>query len=138
MYGTSDYLLNDVALHRNSSTFEIGRVGNDLAHAKCNDSSKERDNSSLNLKQGEIAKDDGSALLGDVEITHVGSGTKTCRQIHLKVSFQVEDNGDEHDQLVYASHSFPMLCLAVINRYGQLEDVDSGTHRDRLQDLSSE
>jgi hypothetical protein len=86
------------------SGFYRRRIGRVLADARDDHSEKEGeargdegDDGSLDLEQGQIAKDEVIPDGRRVEIAHVGSSSETSGEVHFYVAFKVKDNrGDRN------------------------------------------
>jgi hypothetical protein len=70
-------------------------------------------------------------LLWFIEFSHIGSGAKAGREVHLKVAFEVENDGYDDDELVDLSHGPPMLRRDGV-RVRRVA-IDGAAHRNPVQ-----
>lgn len=84
-------------------------MGYEEAEDDCNTSSNEGHDSSLHLKECQISDDHNTALFGFVELADVRGSSEARRKIHFEVSLQIEDNRDNHYELIYFLHGPPAL-----------------------------
>lgn len=69
----------------------------------------ERDEESLHLQEGEVAEDERAASQAEIELADVGGGREAGGKIHLEIALEVEEDGDEDEELFDADEDAPGL-----------------------------
>lgn len=81
---------------------------------ECDTCRNKRNDGRLHLQQRQVADDDLSACIRLVELPNIRCCTQACREIHLEVPFEIENNGNDHDEFIHAGQFLPMLRMGSV------------------------